>query len=79
MVTTAGFKPATITVQLGRPVTFANVDTTAHRVVSDESGLFDTGEIAPGATASVNVTVEGFHDFHDAGDPRLTGTIRILR
>lgn len=72
------FTPDSITVAAGRPVTFQNDDAVARRVVSDESGLFDTGQIAPGASAQVTISAQGFHDFHDAANPALNGTIRIL-
>jgi plastocyanin len=70
--------PDTITVSAGRPITFQNDDATPHQIVSNEQMLFDTGPIAPGASAQVTVTAQGFHDFHDAANPALKGTIRIL-
>lgn len=70
--------PDAISVAAGRPITFQNGDSSVHQIVSNEPGLFDTGPIAPGASAQVTVTPQGFHDYHDAASPALKGTIRIL-
>lgn len=73
-----GFAPTDIAVEAGKPVTFVNTDSVAHRVVSNEAGLFDTGEIPPGGSAQISVSAPGFHDWHDAAKPSLTGTLRII-
>ncbi len=73
-----GATPDTVTVQAGRTVTFVNSDSAPHHPVSNEAGLFDAGTIAPGGSAQVTVTAAGLHDWHDASDPRLNGTIRVV-
>jgi len=65
-------------VRAGRAVTFVNHDTVPHRIVSVQSGVFDTGSIPPGGQASVTVESVGFIDFRDADSPALRGTIRTL-
>ena len=70
--------PETVAVQLGRSVRWRNDDTLPHRIVSDEPGLFDTGEISPGREFELTVAVPGVHDWHDPADPRLRGTVRIM-
>ncbi|HEY7294919.1 MAG TPA: hypothetical protein VH916_07740 [Dehalococcoidia bacterium] len=73
-----GATPDTVTVQAGRPVTFVNADSVPHHPVSVEAGLFDPGTIAPGTSAQVTVAAAGLHDWHDAANPRLSGTIRVV-
>lgn len=73
-----GFTPAEITVQTGRPITFRNQDTVPHRVVSTQAGIFDTGDIPPGGSASVTISSSGFTDFHDAAQPAHSGSITTL-
>lgn len=73
-----GATPETVTVQAGRSVTFVNADAVPHHPVSAEAGLFDAGEIAPGGSAEVTVSTAGLHDWHDAANPRLSGTIRVI-
>ncbi|GEM_PF-2123487 len=73
-----GATPDTVTVQAGRSVSFVNADTAPHHPVSVEAGLFDAGVIAPGASAAVTVTAAGLHDWHDAANPQLSGTIRVV-
>jgi plastocyanin len=74
----AGVMPQTVAVQAGRSASWLNTDSEAHRIVSDEPGLFDTGDVAPGQRASVQVTAPGFHDWHDPAQPTLRGTLRII-
>ena len=74
----AGPTPASVSVQVGRAVTFQNNDTVAHRIVSVDAGVFDTGEIAPGQTAVVMITAAGIYDWRDATRPALSGTVRVL-
>ncbi|MDI5961366.1 cupredoxin domain-containing protein [Streptomyces sp. SL13] len=46
------FSPARLTVQPGATVTVKNNDSTPHTVTSDGARLFDTGNIAPGKSAT---------------------------
>jgi len=78
VLSASGAKPDTVTVQAGRTVTFVNADSVPHHPVSVEAGLFDAGTIAPGGSAQVTVTAAGLHDWHDANNPRLSGTIRVI-
>ena len=77
-LTPAGAKPDTLSIQADRPVTWQNDDTRRHHIISDEPGLFDTGDIAPGSSATATLTVTGVHDWHDTLTS-LTGTIRVLK
>jgi plastocyanin len=77
-ISASGFEPAEVTVQSGHAVTFVNADTAPHRVVSVQQGVFDTGDIPPGGSASVTLGGTGFVDFRDIAQPTHTGTIRTL-
>ncbi|WP_225448675.1 cupredoxin domain-containing protein [Streptacidiphilus sp. P02-A3a] len=48
------FSPATLTVTPGEKVTVVNQDSTAHTVTATGTKAFDTGDVAPGATATFN-------------------------
>lgn len=64
-VTMAGlaFKPDTLVVKRGATVVFRNDDQAPHTVTAD-SGAFDSGVLAPGATFSV--TISGGLTYHCA-------------
>ncbi len=70
----ASFSPALAKVIVGQTVAWTNTDTVAHQVV-DDHGAFDTGSIAPGATSTPISMSVGEHKYHDAAQPKLTGTI----
>jgi plastocyanin len=46
------FSPTTLTVKPGTKVTVTNQDTTTHTVTAQPQPTFDTGDIAPGKTAT---------------------------
>jgi hypothetical protein len=75
----SGAVPDTVAIQAGRTVTWQNGDSVKHRVVSSEPGLFDTGEISPGESATVTFTAPGDHGWLDPAYPKLSGTVRVLR
>jgi len=77
-ITAGRSEPAAITVMAGRPITWLNRDTVPVHILSNEPGLFDTGDIAPGGQATSTVTAPGYHDWHDATSPSLKGTVRVL-
>jgi plastocyanin len=52
------FSPATITVRVGTTVTWNNNDGVAHTSTSD-TGVWDTGRLAPGATATTTFNTAG--------------------
>lgn len=74
-----GVTPATIAIQAGRTVNWLNADSVAHRIVSDQAGIFDTGEIQPGQSAAVTLNTPGTYNWRDALTPELKGTVRVLR
>jgi plastocyanin len=58
------FKPAVLTVRAGTRVTFTNRDATAHTATSTRAGVFDSGTVAPGQSASVTLTKPGIYSYY---------------
>jgi plastocyanin len=56
-LTISGFKftPGSLTVTRGASLTVTNRDGTAHTATADDGRSFDTGNITPGATATVTL------------------------
>lgn len=70
------FQPAWISVPAGTTVTWVNGDGVAHTVTSD-SGAFDSGAIAPGASFGVTFSTPGTYTYHCAFHPMMTGTVVV--
>ena len=74
-----GFSPDTITVVIGQnnTVVWNNEDTGLHTATSDTSGVFDTGNIAPGASAMLTLTTPGTYTYHCIYHAWMQGTIVV--
>jgi len=74
-----GFKPASITVVIGKnnTVTFTNDDTTIHTVTAND-GSFDSGNIMPGASWTYTFTSTGTFGYHCIYHHWMTGTITVV-
>jgi len=57
----------------GKSVAWSNADHMTHRIVAND-GSFDTGDIAPGASATVSVAAPTA--YHCMIHPTMVGTIR---
>ncbi len=57
------FSPQTLTVAKGTTVTWTNNDSTTHTVTSD-SGVWDSGDLAPGKTFSFTFNQTGTFPYH---------------
>lgn len=68
------FAPGSLTVAAGQTVTWVNNDGVAHTATG---AAFDTGPIAPGASASVKMAKAGTFTYHCAIHPSMTGTIIV--
>jgi plastocyanin len=70
------FQPASLQIAAGSSVTWTNQDSTAHTVTSD-SGAFDSGQLAPGATFNQTFMTPGTFTYHCQIHPFMTATIVV--
>jgi len=70
------FSPASISVSAGDTVVWTNNDSVAHTVTSTD-GAFDTGDIAPGASASVTFENAGTFAYICSIHPSMTGSVDV--
>ncbi|MHB8646940.1 MAG: cupredoxin domain-containing protein [Thermomicrobiales bacterium] len=70
------FSPATITVPVGTKVTWTNKDPATHTVTSD-TGVFDSKNLATGATFSFTFNQAGSFAYHCNIHTRMTATIVV--
>ena len=70
------FSPKTVTVNVGDTVTWTNQDGTTH--TATDSGNFDTGNIADGASKSVTFNAAGTFGYICKIHPAMTGTVVVL-
>jgi plastocyanin len=70
------FQPASLQIAAGSTVTWTNADSTAHTVTSD-SGAFDSGQLAPGATFNQTFMTPGTFTYHCQIHPFMTATIVV--
>lgn len=70
------FVPAAITIAAGDSVTFVNEDNAPHTATAD-SGAFDTGRLARGASATLTFAQGGTYPYFCAIHRMMTGTITV--
>jgi plastocyanin len=70
------FSPSTLTVSKGTTVTWQNNDNVTHTSTSD-TGLWDTGNIAPGSSKDVTFSNAGTFKYHCTIHASMTGTIIV--
>lgn len=70
------FDPASLTIAVGEHVHFNNHDGVAHTATSD-SGAFDTGNIAGGASGEAQFDRAGTFPYHCKVHPAMKGTIVV--
>ncbi|MEV7026201.1 cupredoxin family copper-binding protein [Kitasatospora sp. NPDC093558] len=71
------FEPASLTVSPGQTVTVVNRDSTTHTVTASDKS-FDTGNIAPGATATFTAPQQaGAHPYICTIHPFMHGTLTV--
>lgn len=72
------FQPASLTVSAGAKVTVVNKDTTTHTVTASKGGSFDTGDIAPGRSATFTAPSEpGDFPYTCTIHPFMKGTLTV--
>lgn len=70
------FRPREVTVTAGDAITFTNGDAQAHTATADAGG-FDSGSIAAGEPATVEVAQPGRYPYHCSFHPFMTGTVIV--
>jgi plastocyanin len=75
-LSTTAFSPSPLNVAVGTTVTWVNNDITLHDSKAD-NGAFDTGFIAPGASASVTFRTAGSLVYHCSLHPGMVGTVNV--
>ncbi len=72
------FNPDSLTIKVGETVTWTNKDSYAHTVTSD-SGVFDSGNFASGATFSFTFDTEGSYSYHCSIHTSMTAKIIVTK
>ena len=70
------FTPGTLTVSVGTTVTWTNNDSTTHRPISN-TGVFDSGNLAPKATFSYTFNNAGTFPYHCSIHPYMIGMVIV--
>jgi plastocyanin len=69
------FAPRTLTVRHGAPIRITNSGGMAHTVTADKGGSFDSGMVAPGASATIRVAKAGRFSYHCTVHPFMKGQL----
>jgi plastocyanin len=72
------FAPATVTVESGARVTFANRDSTAHTATA-QGQAFDTGTLKQGHSASVVLSQPGTYTYYCVFHAFMRATLIVVR
>ncbi|GEM_PF-3152455 len=70
------FFPGDITIDVGDTVTWTNNDLVLHSA-TDDGGLWDTGSVSPGNSASITFTEGATYSYHCEFHAFMTGTITV--
>ncbi|KOU10784.1 cupredoxin family copper-binding protein [Streptomyces ardesiacus] len=72
------FQPASLTVSPGAKVTVGNKDSTTHTLTASKGGSFDTGDIAPGRSATFTApSTAGDFPYTCTIHPFMKGTLTV--
>lgn len=75
-ITSSGFVPAKVLIQLNDDVRWTNNDTVPHTVTSD-SGLWNSGNVGPGQKFERVFSTAGGFKYHCTIHPAFTGTVNV--
>jgi plastocyanin len=75
-IVSAGFSPATVTINTNDRVTWVNRDTRNHQVVAD-TGAFVSPVLRPGQSYTFTFRAAGTYRYRDALEPAERGTVRV--
>lgn len=70
------FTPNDLSVKVGQTVTWTNMDSFTHTITSD-TGVFNSGNVANGATFSYTFTKAGTFPYHCSIHTSMTGQITV--
>lgn len=73
----SAFGPSSLSVKVGTVVTWKNNDAIAHTATSNNGTTFNTGNIAPGGSASYTTTTAGSFPYHCEIHPGMTATLVV--
>jgi len=74
----SSFAPNPGTAKMGTTIEWKNSDVNTHHIVSNTSGVFDTGNIGGGTTSqAVTVDKPGSYPYHCTIHPTMTGTLNV--
>ncbi|MSP14532.1 MAG: SpoIID/LytB domain-containing protein [Chloroflexi bacterium] len=71
-----GFNPAFITIPVGSTLVWTNQGSQVH-TATDNSGTWDSGDLAPGQSFSQTLATIGSYPYHDQRHGSLTGVTRV--
>ncbi len=74
---TFAFTPSSIQVLKGTTINWTNTSPSTHTVTSD-TGLWDSGFLAPGASFTRSFNTAGVFSYHCSIHPSMTGSITVL-
>lgn len=72
------FEPASITMLPTAKITWTNMDTQPHSVVSDDGISFNSGNLNAGGSFSFTPTTTGVYAYHCDLHPTVKGTIYVV-
>jgi plastocyanin len=71
------FKPATVNIAKGTKVIWKNTTTTTSHTSTSDTGVWDSGVIAPGGKFAFKFTTDGTFTYHCSIHTFMTGTINV--
>ena len=77
LITSSAFDPAEITISQGTTIEWENQDSAIHTVTS-QTGLWDSGDIAPGTTYSRTFDSVGSYLYRCTYHSSMTGTVIVM-
>jgi len=72
------FDPATLNMLVGGKITWTNMDTEVHSIVTDNATSINSGDIAPGASFTLTPTVNGTYPYHCGKHPGVQGIFNAV-
>jgi plastocyanin len=82
-ISAAGFSPGSVTIPVGRSVTFTNTDTESHQIASNPHPVhtnfpsLNIAVLAPAASDTVTFDRAGTFGYHNHLNPGLTGIVLV--